>query len=75
MCKKSLYLFQCLDPLPQGYKSVIVVSLQFKSTSTRTKTYAEFLTVKENRKEAEFFLSRGKWRITMFAAPSKLLLV
>lgn len=54
---------------------MLVVSLQFKPTSTRTKTYAEFLTVKENNRNAEFFLSRGKWRISLFGTPSKLLLV
>ncbi|XP_046857306.1 laminin subunit alpha-3-like isoform X2 [Xenia sp. Carnegie-2017] len=63
-----------VDALPQGYKSVVVVSLQFKPTSTRRKVYAEFLTVKEGARETEFFLSRGKWRISLFVAPSKLLL-
>ncbi|CAB4012030.1 laminin subunit alpha-like, partial [Paramuricea clavata] len=63
-----------VDPLPHGYNDVLVVSLEFKPTSTETRTYAEFLTVKESGKEAEFFLSRGKWRISLFAAPSNLLL-
>ena len=65
-----------LDALPQEYDAILVVSLQFKPTSTRSSTYAEFYTVKANNgKESEFFLSRGKWRINLFGTRSKLLLV
>jgi hypothetical protein len=51
------------------------MSLDFKPTSTRTGTFAQFLTKSNTGMKLEFFLSRGRWRISLFGAPSKLLLV